>query len=276
MQDEFYKYSYFKPPSEFAVEYLSTSDGMGHQNSADFFIDRNYFNNNLVMYVAKGILHVEQNNRHYKLEAGQYIVMKLTQKHKYYSDAVNPSSVIWFHFKGKEITSLLDRLDKKGKMPLIATSKDCEGKILKMFSVTKNRKIDYEYDLSAQIYSLVLGLIKDSLIMVQNSGDSTLFYFAVDTYIDENISEKLSLEILADTFNMNKYYFCRKFKKHFNNSPMNYINAKRIGIAKNMLDSTNDSLVFIAEQLGFYDQGHFSKTFKSIEGINPLKYKNKG
>lgn len=274
MNSDFYRYSYFKDPSEFALEHLNSSDGMGHQCSDDFLIDRNYFNNDLIMYVVEGILHVEQNMKHHKLTAGQGIVMRLSQKHKYYSDNVVGASVLWFHFKGKELSSVLNQLDKKDMLPVIFEDTSYESKIIEIFRITKNRNEYYEYSLSEKIYSTVLNAIKSELLLIQNKGDTSMFLFTVDTYIDEHISEKIDLDVLASKFNINKYYFCRKFKKHFNNSPISYINQKKVATAKSMLSSTNYPLSYISEQLGFYDQGHFCKVFKSIAGCSPLKYKN--
>ena len=51
----------FKAPSKFAQEFLFFTDGLGHLKSENFFIDRVGFNNNLVMHVLSGKLHVEQN-----------------------------------------------------------------------------------------------------------------------------------------------------------------------------------------------------------------------
>lgn len=42
---------YFSDPPAFLEEYLIVSDGMGYIYNPSFIIDRNYFNNNLIMFV---------------------------------------------------------------------------------------------------------------------------------------------------------------------------------------------------------------------------------
>ena len=47
---------------------------------------------------------------------------------------------------------------------------------------------------------------------------------------------------------------------------MKYSKKIKIDRAKVLLTTTNKSMLDIAISLGFYDQSHFSKTFKSFEG----------
>ena len=48
----------------------------------------------------------------------------------------------------------------------------------------------------------------------------------------------------------------------------------KIDRAKVLLLTTNKSLLDISISLGFYDQSHFSRTFKSFEGITPSQFRN--
>lgn len=271
--DSYYKYSYFKIPSEFLIENLITSDAMGHTLRKDFFYDRNYFNNNVVIFVLSGILHVEQNGHHFQLKSGEGILMKLTAKHKYYADKKATPSFLWFHFKGKALQPMLDILDKKDLLPLVFTSENMKERITELFSVTKSRSVDYEFLLSDKIYSIVMETIKLPLLSICKGNEPSSFVFYVKRYIEDHIGTKLDLDTLSKAFGLDKSYFCRKFKAHFKTSPMNYILNRRIQIAKKMLDSTNEPLSDIAAQLGFYDQAHFSKVFKSLVGCSPLTYK---
>ena len=55
---------------------------------------------------------------------------------------------------------------------------------------------------------------------------------------------------------------------------MNYYKKIKIERAKTLLLSSNKNILEISTLLGFCDQCHFSKTFKSIVGMSPTKYKN--
>ena len=56
---------------------------------------------------------------------------------------------------------------------------------------------------------------------------------------------------------------------------MKYAKKIRIDRAKVLLVTTNNSILEIALTLGFHDQSHFHKVFKSFTGLSPSEYRNK-
>ena len=55
---------------------------------------------------------------------------------------------------------------------------------------------------------------------------------------------------------------------------MKYAKKIRIDRAKVLLTTTDISILDLSVSLGFYDQSHFSKTFKKFTGVSPSKYRN--
>lgn len=93
-------------------------------------------------------------------------------------------------------------------------------------------------------------------------------------YIYENLHKKITVSELASHTGLNPSYLSRLFKKETGLSVTDYIIAKKIAAAKNMLKYTDNSIVVIAETLAFSSQSHFTKTFRAIEGITPKKYRD--
>jgi YesN/AraC family two-component response regulator len=54
---------------------------------------------------------------------------------------------------------------------------------------------------------------------------------------------------------------------------MQYIVSKRIGMAKNLLITSNLSLYKISEEIGYDNQLYFSRLFKKHSGITPSEYR---
>lgn len=52
-----------------------------------------------------------------------------------------------------------------------------------------------------------------------------------------------------------------------------YIQQKILLAAKYLLDTTTMSINEIAEELGFSYANHFTRMFRSMEGVTPLKYR---
>ncbi len=93
-------------------------------------------------------------------------------------------------------------------------------------------------------------------------------------YIHINIENHLSLDKLARDLNISVGYASDCFKKNMDISVMRYVQKVKIDRAKNLLLSTNKSILYIGILLGFYDQSHFSRTFKAIVGVPPSTYRN--
>ena len=92
-------------------------------------------------------------------------------------------------------------------------------------------------------------------------------------YLQNNPSENVSLNTLADKIGVNVYYMCHVFKKKTGLSIVEYHNASRLLHAKNMLINTQKSITTISQECGFTDASYFTLKFKKSEGITPSKYR---
>lgn len=88
-------------------------------------------------------------------------------------------------------------------------------------------------------------------------------------YIDNNISNKITIEDLENKFFYNRYYIMKLFKKEMGITLINYINSIRIYNSITLIKESNNSLLNIAFKCGFYSIEYFSETFKKIIGVNP-------
>ncbi len=93
-------------------------------------------------------------------------------------------------------------------------------------------------------------------------------------YIHVNIENHLSLQRLARDLNISVGYASDCFKKNMGIPIMRYTQKVKIDRAKNLLLSTDKSILYIGILLGFYDQSHFSRAFKAIVGVSPTVYRN--
>ena len=93
----------------------------------------------------------------------------------------------------------------------------------------------------------------------------------IKSYINNQISDKFSLDELAKMANINKFGFSRKFKALTGMTPMNYILMHKIFSSKKLINK-NSELTDIAYDYNFTDMAHFSKTFKRYVGLSPQNY----
>ncbi len=92
-------------------------------------------------------------------------------------------------------------------------------------------------------------------------------------YINEHISEKITLEKLCSVSHTSKFHFCRIFKKTMGTTTMQYILSTRITLAKRMLRETNMSVTEVSENCGFSSVANFSREFKEYAGETPSRYR---
>ncbi|MEG3878706.1 AraC family transcriptional regulator [Microcoleus sp. herbarium7] len=91
---------------------------------------------------------------------------------------------------------------------------------------------------------------------------------AID-YIQENLSENISLEAIANHIDISSYHFCRLFKQSTGFSPHQYVIQQRVERAKQLLRQGKMSLSEIAIACGFSHQSHLNRHFKCLTGVTP-------
>lgn len=92
-------------------------------------------------------------------------------------------------------------------------------------------------------------------------------------YINENYSQQITLDSLAEKYHLNKSYICRIFRKTMGISLVTYLQYKRILEAQNMLLNSEKPIIDIAMDCGFSNVQHFYRVFKKITNLTPSEYK---
>ncbi|NGZ76872.1 AraC family transcriptional regulator [Saccharibacillus alkalitolerans] len=92
-------------------------------------------------------------------------------------------------------------------------------------------------------------------------------------HIDGRLQEPLEVETLAELVHLHPNYFIPYFKKQMGTTPMNYVQRKRIELARRLLTSTDTGIAAIADRVGM-EPAHFSRTFKKATGVSPSAYRH--
>ncbi|NNE99102.1 MAG: helix-turn-helix transcriptional regulator [Pyrinomonadaceae bacterium] len=92
-------------------------------------------------------------------------------------------------------------------------------------------------------------------------------------FIQDNFKDKLSLSAVADNVRMHPSHLARRFRQTFKSSIGDYTKRLRFSYAINQLIDTDKSVADISTESGFYDQSHFTSSFKKSYQITPLRYR---
>lgn len=88
-------------------------------------------------------------------------------------------------------------------------------------------------------------------------------------YINENITQPISLSSVSEKVNLSKEYTSHIFKKETGKTVTDYINERKLIIAKEMILSTTYPLTYISDRLGYENYSYFSKVFKKKFDTTP-------
>ncbi len=94
-------------------------------------------------------------------------------------------------------------------------------------------------------------------------------------YIERHYPDKLTIEFLADKFNLSRRTFERRFKKATRNTVVEYIQRVKIEASKKQLEIGRKSIHEIMNAVGYADVQTFRDVFKRVTGMSPTDYRNK-
>ncbi len=107
----------------------------------------------------------------------------------------------------------------------------------------------------------------------KNHGDELVC--KAQTYMEENLSERISFEALASKLAISRRNFDRRFIKAVGSTPVEYLQRVKVEAAKRTLEKGRKSIVEVMDEVGYSDDKAFREVFKKITGLSPIEYRNK-
>ncbi len=92
-------------------------------------------------------------------------------------------------------------------------------------------------------------------------------------YIKENYNKNLNMAVVSNYISMNYSLFSLTFKQYTGINFVSYLKNIRVNEAKRLLATTDKKIIEISAMVGYENEKHFMKTFKSIYGVSPSEYR---
>jgi YesN/AraC family two-component response regulator len=128
----------------------------------------------------------------------------------------------------------------------------------------------------SQIHDILLNFIQSicSEIAKKNTNNESIINEAIIEYIDANLTENdFNLNSISYQFNMNRNYLAKLIKEETSYSFNDYVNMKKISLAKDLLATSMLTVEEVAHRTGFTYAHYFIKVFKNLEGITPGQFR---
>lgn len=129
-------------------------------------------------------------------------------------------------------------------------------------------------NLLSEIWLLLLEVIRNTdSSSFQGGSKNQDRILTMIAFIQENYTQKLTLEDIADSAAVSTRECLRCFQSSIHQSPMDYLISYRIQVAKKMLETTDHSITEIALRCGFNSNSYFTKIFHRTYGKTPNAFR---
>ncbi|MBQ9964472.1 MAG: AraC family transcriptional regulator [Clostridia bacterium] len=266
-------------PSEFAKTNLLHLQEAGtiqakepHTNS------RRNLHSYLVFLVTRGSGAFTYDDAVYRLKAGDCVFIDCRTPYSHRSSA-DLWELKWVHFYGPNMQGIYQKYAERGGAPVFPARSAEQYRTLldDIFAIASSDSYIRDMQIFEKLTALLTVLMGENYrrerILRKNSINLDLQ--RVKEFLDRHYAEPITLDRLAETFFINKYYLSRVFKQQFGSSPIDYVLHVRITQAKILLRFSDLSVEQICAQCGIPDPNYFARIFKKVEGCSPGEYRRR-
>lgn len=112
-------------------------------------------------------------------------------------------------------------------------------------------------------------------ILVENETSEPETVIRAKRFINSNLDEKLSLDMVASQVGVSSYYFCKLFKQSTGMTLTEYINRRRVEWAKRKLMDPRVRVTEVAYDVGYQSLSQFNRSFGKYAGMSPTQYRER-
>lgn len=211
-------------------------------------------------YYVSGHGSVSREGKHYKYKKGTIHLIHAGVPHDENNEAESKIMLLYF------------KMPQESVPPGIYN--DPSGVILSLLRrlrLEAQENLPYKRELSDNILAQILLLLKRQLL--PGPAENKNFNHIV-RYMDENFQFDIDVKRIASEAFYSYDRFRHVFKEHTGYAPSEYINNKRVDLAKFLIETDPDiSLTSLAEECGYSSLSKFSNSFRSSTGMTPSSYK---
>lgn len=210
------------------------------------------------------------------LKAGQGFLISPGQITTYVADDRIPWEYCWLEFDGLRAKESLEITGLSVNQPVYnAVHSDFTEKMVdEMLYIVRNKK-EAPLHLIGHLYIFIDALTR-SVRDYKPSADKVKDFYIKEAlaFIEHNYMNDISVENIAESSGLNRSYFGKIFKESVGKSPQEFLISYRMIKAAELLRMTRYSINEIGSAVGYPNQLHFSRAFKSVYGVSPRNWRN--
>ena len=230
--------------------------------------------NYLLQIVFDGIAHVTVGDRKpFSVSKGSAFFLPANVFHSYKSDETFPTTRAWISWSG-ELSAHFETQLNTGTNPYFLKVHDLDS-VIEFFCKLQNSRDRSEASLTS-IYSCFYGILSNCMnptsALPNVKTKEKLLINDIIEYIDQNITNPLTVSDISRIFGYDTSSLFRKFKHHTGLSPKEYIQHRRIALAKGLICETDLPIDEIITRCGYDNKASLNMLFLRSENISLMKY----
>ena len=213
----------------------------------------------------------------YSIKSGQGFLIFPGQITTYIADQNLPWEYVWIEFDGLRVKEALDLTELSVNTPVYHShSKDLREQLMNEMLYIVHHAKESPFHLIGHLYLFLDYLTQSakSTKLVQSSKMSDYYIKEAINYIEQNFQNNITIEDIAAICGINRSYFGKIFRNSIGRSPQEFLMNYRMVKATELLKLTSLSIAEIGSAVGYENQLHFSRAFKTVYGISPRQWRN--
>jgi len=223
----------------------------------------------ILIYCLKGKGWFESRGKRWRVQEGDCLFVLAGEPHSYGADKNDPWGIAWAHFSGTEAQELITAIDASPENPIVRVGEKLA--IAELFAEMRRAFLNgfslhvQKYAASCLRHALDLMAYHSSLGLPRRAKD--LHLEAALKYMENHLTEKLTVAAIASVVHMSVSHFITQFKAKTGFPPMDYLIRMRIQKACEYLETERNLPVSqVAQMVGYEDAYYFSRIFKKTVG----------
>ncbi|MCZ9880969.1 AraC family transcriptional regulator [Arthrobacter sp. B2a2-09] len=208
----------------------------------------------------------------FTVKAGQVIILPPGQPHAYGADTADPWTLWWMHVAGQDLPEFLTAAGMTPQAPVRELSD-----IYRIVALLTEVIHWMERDSTAASLLAAAGAAWHLMaLLASDRTTSDRGGVAVDQateYLRTHLGEATTVAGLAAMARLSTSHFAAQFKERTGYPVLQYQTQLRMARARELLDTTNQSIASVAHSVGYPDSYYFSRKFKEVHGVTPLRYR---
>ena len=213
----------------------------------------------------------------YSIKSGQGFLIFPGQITTYYADLRLPWEYVWIEFDGLRVKEALELTELSMNSPVYRShSKDLREQLVNEMMYIVHHAKESPFHLIGHLYLFFDYLMQSSKStkLVHSSKMSDFYIKEAIHFIEQNFQNNITVEEIDSVCGINRSYFGKIFRNSIGRSPQEFLMNYRMVKATELLKLTSLSIAEIGSAVGYENQLHFSRAFKTIYGISPRQWRN--